>query len=181
MFPYKFGSSLSVAVVMTLLTTAVYAVPIRDSSDEARASAIQPREPRIIPDTEHYLADVLDMLGVPSLDSSNTPSSTPSLAPTPTVKAEEVHPQNIKATSAKVEQESPSPSPTTSADEVTFTTTIKNGKDRPFHNIQIGSGWEGKNRVEASDVPFIMNAVYGALADRFNDMVDSSDELGLNK
>ncbi|KAJ5279879.1 hypothetical protein N7478_005251 [Penicillium angulare] len=169
---------------MALLTTAVYAVPICDSSDETRAqraSTIQPREPRIIPDTEHYLADVLDMLGVPSLDSSNTPSSTPSLAPTPTIQAEEVHPQNIMATSAKVQQYSPSPSPTTSADEVTFTTTIKNGKDKPFKNIQIGSGWEGKNRVEASDVPFIMDAVYGTLADRFNDLVDSSDELGLNK
>jgi len=60
-----------------------------------------------------------------------------------------------------------------------FTTNIKNGNDRPIENIQVGQGWKGANRIHASDVPLIMSAVEEALADRFNDIVDSSDELGL--
>ena len=62
-----------------------------------------------------------------------------------------------------------------------FTTTIKNGNNKPVQNIQIGTGWEGKKRIEASDVPVILAAVETELAHRFNDMVDSQDEMLLRR
>lgn len=80
---------------------------------------------------------------------------------------------------AAIAEETSTPSSTTTADEMTFTTTIRNGNSKPIENIQIGQGWKGSNRIHASDVPVIMSAVEEALANRFNDIVDSSDELGL--
>lgn len=112
------------------------------------------------------------------------PAETPSLVATPTIKAEQGKPENYQHTPTSTPSAIPSSSrasPTTTGDTVTFTTTIKNEKDKPFQNIQIGTGWEGKKRIEASDVPVILGAVYTELSHRFNDMVDSQDERGLTK
>ena len=72
--------------------------------------------------------------------------------------------------------------PTTANHAVSFTATVKHdGSDRPFQNVQIGSGWKGQNqnRVRPEDVPKILNAAYEEISNRFNDMIDSSDEVGL--
>ncbi|KAJ5740732.1 hypothetical protein N7493_000604 [Penicillium malachiteum] len=184
------GSSWTLVMVTAFLATTVYAVPIHDSgatrTDAQRASVIEPRDPRIIPDTERYLADVLGMLGIPSPGASEAPSSTPSVAATPTSsashgKAESAVPTPIVATPSKIQQASLAPSATQYIDGWTVTTSINKNKDtKPFENIQIGSGWHGGNRIQASDVPFIMDSVYSAVADRLNDFVDSSDELTLD-
>ncbi|KAJ6036260.1 hypothetical protein N7540_000539 [Penicillium herquei] len=184
------GSSWTLAMVTALLATTVYAIPIQDSgatrTDAQRTSVIEPREPRIIPDTERYLDDVLSMLGIPSPEKTDVPSSNPSVAATPTSqashgKAQSAVPTPVVATPSKVQQYTPTPSTTQHIDDWTVTTSIKKNNDtKPIENIQIGSGWHGGNRIQASDVPFIMNSVYSAVADRLNDFVDSSDELTLD-
>lgn len=120
---------------------------------------------RLIPDTEHYLADVLDSLGVgvPEPDAASQATYTP----TPTIKAEQEHPVNIEAT------------PTSTGGSVKFTTVIHNGNDRPIENIQIGNGWDGKKELRASDLPVIFDAVYKEMESRFRNVLDSSDEIGL--
>ena len=195
-------------MVAALLATTVCAVPVRMSGSSTRverASAIQPRNPvsqttvnnshrqttiliisqRLIPETEHYLDDILNMLtgesSTPDATPTSSSSNTPMQTSTPSTKKEPAEPVNSQAQASKVQTPKPSPSPTTSADSVSFTTTIKSEDTKPIQNIQIGAGWNGKKRIEASDVPVIMNAVYQDIADRFNDMIDSSDEVGLKK
>ena len=72
--------------------------------------------------------------------------------------------------------------PSKPSEEVSSTTIVKHGGDtKPIENIQIGTGWDGEKRVQASDVPMILNAVYKEIANRFNNLVDSSDEVGLRR
>ncbi|KAJ6103002.1 hypothetical protein N7486_005429 [Penicillium sp. IBT 16267x] len=175
-------SSWGVAMLSSLLAATVYASPIREPSTEAQnrlGSTIQPRDPRIIPDTTNYLNSVLDILGFDSLDKALAPARTSDTTETPSSSAAS-HGigEEVTATPA-IAEEMPTPSSTMTADEMTFTTTVKKGNNLPFENIQVGQGWKGSNRLEASDVPVIMGALKEVLADRFNDLVDSSDELGL--
>ncbi|KAJ5802548.1 uncharacterized protein N7503_004998 [Penicillium pulvis] len=179
-------SSWGAAMVASLLAATVYAIPIRDSSTETQNrlhSKIQPRNPRIIPDTENYLSSIFHQLGIDTIDKALAPtSSTADTTETPAPSSEASHGVDEEATAtptAAIAEETSTPSSTTTADEVTFTTTIRNGNNNPIENIQIGQGWKGSNRIHASDVPVIMSAVEEALANRFNDIVDSSDELGL--
>ncbi|KAJ5637578.1 hypothetical protein N7490_007457 [Penicillium lividum] len=164
-----------------LLAATVYAIPIHESNSDTQnelAPMIQPRDPRIIPDTTEYLNDMLDLLG---LDSVLLPSpTTTSAAPSATDGFEQGVIATPTATPSMASMNS-TPSPTGNVEQVTYSTTIKTENDKPIANLQIGEGWKGSNRIQASDVPFIMNAVYSALADRFNDVVDSSDEVGLKK
>ena len=60
-----------------------------------------------------------------------------------------------------------------------YTTNIHKGDTRPIENIQIGSGWTGGSKLQASDLPVIFDAVAKALDHRFRNMIDSSDERGL--
>ncbi|OQE31841.1 hypothetical protein PENSTE_c001G04516 [Penicillium steckii] len=153
-------------ILMGLCTVAsVYAHPIRETATIIEKGALAARDPRLIPDTEHYLADVLDSIGVgePEPDTSSQASYTP----TPTIKAEQEQPVNIEAT------------PSSTGASVKFTTVIHNGNDRPIENIQIGSGWDGKKELRASDLPMIFDAVYKEMESRFRNVLDSSDELGL--
>ncbi|KAJ5777414.1 hypothetical protein N7520_000660 [Penicillium odoratum] len=165
-----------------LLAVTVCAIPIHESKSDTqneRAPMIQPRDPqRIIPDTTDYLNDMLDILG---LDSVLLPSPTP---PAETPAATKGVEQEVIATptaTPAMASMNLTPSPTWNVEQVTYSTTIKTENIKPIENIQIGAGWKGSNHIQASDVPFIMNAVYSALADRFNDVVDSSDEVGLEK
>jgi hypothetical protein len=58
------------------------------------------------------------------------------------------------------------------------TTNIRYG-DKPVENVEIGSGWTGGKKLQASDLPFIFDAVSKILDHRFRNTVDSSDERGL--
>lgn len=60
-----------------------------------------------------------------------------------------------------------------------YTTVIRHGDTKPIENIQIGSGWNGKKKLTAEDLPVIFDAVTDMLSSRFRDMIDSSDEIGL--
>ncbi|KAJ5246883.1 hypothetical protein N7468_001866 [Penicillium chermesinum] len=169
--------------------SSVYAHPIREPEravDKEGSSILLPREPRLIPDTTNYIAQLLNELGV----GPPVPSETPALVPTPTVTAEQGQPEDHERTPSATLSSSSSTSsatssstatPTEPGDTVQFTTTIKNENDKPIHNIQFGAGWKGGNRIEASDIPVIFDAVYTELAHRFNDMVDSSDEMTLRR
>lgn len=142
---------------------------------------------RLIPDTEHYLSEVFDLLGVSApTPTENTPIETPSEAPsekpsetsseTPSAtgilsslfKAEHGKPINLDAT------------PVVSASGVTYSATIKQGNKQPIENIQIGPGYHSGEKLSASDLPIIFAAVETELASQWRDAVDSSDELGLD-
>lgn len=123
---------------------------------------------RLIPDTEKYLADIFALLGVTDPKTSETPTPTVTSSH---ITVEQDKPESIKAT------------PTTSATKTTqsamYTTTIRNGDTKPIENIQIGSGWTGGKKLQASDLPVIFDAVSKELDHRFRNMIDSSDERGL--
>ncbi|CAI7573081.1 unnamed protein product [Penicillium pancosmium] len=154
-------------VILGLCTLAsVYAQPIREAEG---TRLLEPRDPRIIPDTESYLVNILDSLGVGKSKADTSASATPTPTPTPTatMAVEQDQPVNSVAT------------PSTTGQGATFTTVIHNGNDRPIENVQIGSGWDGKKELRASDLPVIFDALYKDMESRFRNMVDSSDELGL--
>lgn len=115
------------------------------------------------------------MLGIEK-PSPSTPTPTPTPSPTqtpsyysaPGVYAEHGTPTNAEAT------------PTSEDHSTSFTATVKHdASDKPFENVQIGSGWNGNKRIRPEDVPSILQAAYKEIANRFNNMVDSSDEVGL--
>jgi hypothetical protein len=60
-----------------------------------------------------------------------------------------------------------------------YTTTNVRYGDKPIENVEIGSGWTGGKKLQASDLPFIFDAVSKILDHRFRNAVDSSDERGL--
>ncbi|KAJ5098916.1 hypothetical protein N7532_005917 [Penicillium argentinense] len=158
-------SWLSLMVFAILAVSTVHAYPIRESSTETEKSTkiLEPR--RIIPDTEHYLANILGSIGVgdPETDASSQAAYTP----TSTIKAEQDQPENTKVT------------PSTTGSGASFTTVIHNGNDQSIKNIQIGPGWDGHKELRASDLPLIFDAVYKEMQHRLKDAFDSSDELGL--
>lgn len=94
-----------------------------------------------------------------------TPTSTKTAGPL--VKAEQGKPINLDAT------------PVVSSNGVMYSTTVKHGNRRPMENIQIGEGYQGGNKLAASDLPIIFAALETEIASRLRDAVDSSDELGL--
>lgn len=124
---------------------------------------------RLIPDTEKYLADVFALLGVADSKTSETP--TPTVTSSVHMTMDQGKPENIKAT--------PTISATKTTQFVMYTTNIRHGSTKPIENIQVGSGWTGGKKIQASDLPIIFNAVSEELDHRFRNMVDSSDERGL--
>lgn len=196
--PVPRTSWITVMVLGLLSVSFVTAHPIRESDHQGEApSVVQRRDPvgllrvsskiplppsdtnsiqRLIPSSEDYLSDIFGMLGI-SKPSSSTPTPTPTPTPTqtpsyysaPGIYAEQGTPTNAKAT------------PTSENHSVSFTGTIKHdANDKPIENVQIGSGWKGDGkRIKAEDVPVILQMAYKEIANRFNDAIDSSDEVGL--
>ncbi|KAJ6145138.1 hypothetical protein N7470_009033 [Penicillium chermesinum] len=115
--------------------SSVYAHPIREPEravDKEGSSILLPREPRLIPDTTNYIAQLLNELGVgppqgQPEDHERTPSATLS-----------------SSSSTSSATSSSTATPTEPGDTVQFTTTIKNENDKPIHNIQFGAGWKGE-------------------------------------
>lgn len=198
MSPSQFKSTwTSIAVLVFLTISSVQAHPIRESSTDAAAqpeSNIQPRDPvrtvhpkkanitnilivrqRLIPDAEHYLGDAFKILGVAD--------PTPSTKPTPTsdpfvpmnVEIEHDKPVNIKATPVV------SSTTTVSTHPAEYTMVIRHGGNKPIENIQIGTSWNGKKKLTAEDLPVVFDAVMKVLSSRFRDMIDSADEVDLDK
>lgn len=100
---------------------------------------------------------------------SETPTPTTTSSVHMTVKQDK--PENIKAT--------PTVSATKTTQPAMYTTNIRHGDTKPIENIQVGSGWTGGKKLQASDLPVIFDAVSKELDHRFRNMVDSSDERGL--
>ncbi|KAJ5684617.1 uncharacterized protein N7477_000962 [Penicillium maclennaniae] len=169
----------AVAVLALLPVASVFARPIQESAAAIHvqpATRIQPRDPRLIPDTEHYLAEIFDLLGVQDPNSSSeTPTPTPTLASSIHITVEQDKPINTTATGTSTS----STILTMSTQPAMYTTNIRNGDSRPMENIQIGSGWTKDGKLQASDLPVIFGAVAKELDHRFRNMIDSSDERGL--
>ncbi|OQD77505.1 hypothetical protein PENDEC_c002G06230 [Penicillium decumbens] len=170
------SARLIVAVLAMLFMSSVYARPIRESGTATQvqpATNIQPRDPRLIPDTERYLPDVFSLLGVPNSIPSETPTPTPTptISPSVHITAEQDKPVNIKAT--------PTISASKTTQSATYTTNIRHGDTKSSESIQVGSGWTGGKKLQASDLPFIFDSVSKEIDHRFRNLVDSSDERGL--
>lgn len=108
---------------------------------------------------------MLDSVGVgdPKTDASSQASYTP----TPTIKAEQDQPVNTEATQSST------------GSGTKFTTDVHSEDAKPIENIQIGSGLGGKKDLQASDLPMIFETVEKEMKHRFQNIIDSSDELGL--
>ncbi|KAJ5131946.1 hypothetical protein N7448_006104 [Penicillium atrosanguineum] len=165
----------AIAVLALLPVALVYAHPIQESATATQVQPvtnIQPRDPRLIPDTEHYLADIFGLLGVEDPHTSETPS--PTLASTD-MTGKQDKPANVKTTGTPTS----SATKTTITQPAMYTTNIRHGDTKAIENIQIGSGYTGGNKLQASDLPVIFDAVAKELDHRFRNMIDSSDERGL--
>ncbi|KAJ5212509.1 uncharacterized protein N7498_004155 [Penicillium cinerascens] len=159
-----------IAMLAMLPLSSVYARPTRESGTVSQvqpATNIQPRDPRLIPAAERYLADAFAVLGVSEPETSQTPIPLTSVH----ISLWQDTPENITAT--------PTASATKTTQPAMYTTNIRHGDDKPIENIQVGSGWTGGNKLQASDLPFIFDALSKALDHRFRNMIDSSDERGL--
>ncbi|KAF3385517.1 hypothetical protein F1880_002253 [Penicillium rolfsii] len=187
MSPSSSRPSWSIIGALTILAiSTVHAHPILESTTEDQAQpipAVLRRDPRLIPDTEHYLSEVFNLLGVS--DPTRTESTTTSL-PTPTsteTASETPSATNMPNEMVKVEHGKAinvDATPVVSGSGVTYSATIKHGSQKPIENIQIGSGYHGGKKLAASDLPFIFAAVETEIASRWRNLVDSSDELGLD-
>lgn len=129
---------------------------------------------RLIPDTANYLADVFGTLGI--LGCGKNPGNFPYVKGRPQNQPAAMTQGNNVAVTP-----SPIPTPTTTSNTVSYTYTYKNGKNnhKPIENIQIMSGYSNKQGLTTEDVRLVLGALYKTLADRFRNMVDSSDELTL--
>jgi len=154
--------------------------------------AITNKTKRLIPDTENYVHEIFQGLGLadPSSSSTRTPSSTP----TPSVKAEQGHPENLNSedhsenmkptpTTHITYQSSTSYTPTYDSNGAGFTHTVKHQESskKPIENIQLMHGWNQDRKLTSEDLPLIFDAVYQELKHRVGNMIDSSDEVGLDK
>ncbi|KAF7719368.1 Uncharacterized protein PECH_004862 [Penicillium ucsense] len=166
----------------------VYAFPAQPAITERAqlAPAIEARDPRLIPDTEAYLANLFDLLGM-SIDISSTPGTT--LTPTPTTSASSTASPTISSTDnmtddSRVHDDKdarPTPMPAPVVENVGFITSanVQHGDDKPIQNVQIGPGYQGGKKLEVSDLPVIFAAVETEVAARLRKAWDSSDEVGL--
>ncbi|KAJ5893943.1 hypothetical protein N7495_005634 [Penicillium taxi] len=174
--------SLMTRVVLALLAvSSACAFPIQGSNSEMQTQPvanIQPRDPRIIPNTENYLASILNEVGLgpppkselpaPEIPSPpvSVPVPVPFYFPTPTVEISDHGNGNVEGLY---------PSPAISSYESSWTTNVQNDSDHPVKNIQIGD-WHGGNKIEASDIPNVLNAVEKLVSHRLNDIY-SADEI----
>jgi hypothetical protein len=189
----------SVLVLALLAASAVHAQPIRQDAGEA--AEIEARSPvsrqrnhhkdeaanklqRLIPDTKEYVHEVFKGLGLADPSPTSTPSSTPTSTPTATMKAEQGQPEETKATQTThiTYESSTSYTPTYGSNGAGYTHTVKHqmsGK-KPIENVQIGQGWDQGRQLTSEDLPLIFDAFYRGLKHRIGNMIDSSDEVGLD-
>lgn len=135
---------------------------------------------RLIPDTEGYVHDILQGLGLkePKATSTGTPT-------TASMEAEQGQPENEKATPTThiTYSSSVSYTPTYDSNGAGFTQTAKHeeSNNKPFENVQIMPGWGSNRKITSEDLPLLFDAMYREVKHRVSNMIDSTDEIGLDR
>ncbi|EPS32187.1 hypothetical protein PDE_07147 [Penicillium oxalicum 114-2] len=186
-------SCLMVGLLGLTAFSPVHAFPAQPAPTAHKAQsapAIEPRDPRLIPDTEAYLSDIFNLLGV-SLSSSSTTEMVAIATPTISIPTTTVPPVSITDSTtdsdtdgSRVQAKPNQPTdaqPTMIINGVGVITpaNIQQGQDKPFENIQIGPGYQGGKKLAVSDLPVIFAAVESEVAARLQKTLDSSDQIGL--
>ncbi|CAI7594239.1 unnamed protein product [Penicillium palitans] len=182
------ASWLPVLVVALLAVSTVNAHPIHqidEAMEKGQASKLESRSPRLIPDTQKYVHDLLQGLGLvePTATATPTPTPTPTATPTASVETKQDL-DNMKPTQTTniIYSSSTSYTPTYSSNEAGYTHTVKHihSNNRPIENVQIGQGWNGDKKITTEDIPVVFDTLYRELEHRLKNMIDSSDEIGLD-
>jgi hypothetical protein len=195
-------SWLTVAVLALLAVSTVNAVPVRATNQEVDAeqpTKVGPRSPvshlpkpylspeknqltklqRLIPDTEGYIHDLLQGLGLDKPKA--TPTGTPTTA---SMTAEQGQPENETATPTThiTYSSSESCTPTYGSNGAGFTHTVKHeeSNNKPVENVQILPGWGSNRKLTSEDLPRLFDAMYREVKHQVSNMIDSSDEIGLD-
>ncbi|KAJ5799412.1 uncharacterized protein N7518_001480 [Penicillium psychrosexuale] len=179
------ASWLSLIVVALLAVSTVNAHPVHQADEEmekGHTGKLESRSPRLIPDTQKYVHDILQGLGLEEPTSTST--STPTATPTASVKTkQDSESMNPTKTTEITYSSSTSYTPTYSGNSASYTHTVKNvhSYNRPVENVQLGHGWNGDKKVTVDDLPAAFDALYKVLEHRLKDAIDSSDEIGLDE
>jgi hypothetical protein len=51
---------------------------------------------------------------------------------------------------------------------------------KPFENVQILPGWGSNKKLTSEDLPRLFDAMYREVKHRVSNMINSSDEIGLD-
>ncbi|KAJ5589143.1 hypothetical protein N7537_011821 [Penicillium hordei] len=180
------ASWVSVLMVALLAVSTVNAHPIYQTVEEmekGQASKLESRSPRLIPDTQEYVHDLLQGLGLQEPTPTPTATSTPTSTPTASVQTKQEL-DNMKPTQTTniVYSSSTGYTSTYSSNGAGYTHTVKHvhSNNRPIENIQIGQGWNGDKKITTEDIPVAFDTFYRELEHRLKNMIDSSDEIGLD-
>ncbi|OQE06734.1 hypothetical protein PENVUL_c016G04993 [Penicillium vulpinum] len=170
------ASWLSLFMVALLAVSTVNAHPISQTdkdTEQRQVVKLESRSPRLITDTQNYVHDILQGLGLED--------PTPTAAPTASIETtQQQNPENTKPTHMTY-SDSNIYAPSYDSNGVGFTQTVKteHSNNRPVENVQVGHGWRGGDEITPEDFPFIFETMARELGHRFKNMVDSSDEVGL--
>ncbi|KAJ5794178.1 hypothetical protein N7457_000777 [Penicillium paradoxum] len=179
----KNASWLPFLVVALLAVSTVHAHPIHqiEKEDRGQAGKLESRSPRLIPDTENYVNQILQGLGLAE--------PIPTATPTPSVKAEQNQPKSLKASPSPsplpithiIYSSSTSYTPTYGSNGASYTQTVKHetSNKKPMENIELVQGWNKDRKLTAEDLPLVFEALRRELKHRLSDMINSSDEIGL--
>ncbi|CAI7612464.1 unnamed protein product [Penicillium discolor] len=180
------ASWLSVLVVALLAVSTVNAHPIHqadEAMENGQASKLESRSPRLIPDTQKYVHDLLQGLGLQAPTPTATATSTPTATPTTSVDTkQDLDDMKPTQTTNIIYSSSTSYTPTYSSNGAEYTHTVKHvhSNNRPIENVQIGQGWNGDKKITTEDIPVVFDTLYRELEHRLKNMIDSSDEIGLD-
>ncbi|KAJ5158860.1 uncharacterized protein N7500_008511 [Penicillium coprophilum] len=173
-------SWLSLLLVALLAVSTVNAHPIQQTDEKEKG--LEVRSPRLIPGTDEYVRSILQGFGLEGPTPTSTPTPTPTTTPTITVKTE-----------LGLENEEPtqnthiiSPSPvshtyTYGSNQAGYIQTVEHehSNSQPIESEQIGDVLNGSKKISLQDFPVLLQSIYKALEHRLKDLIDSSDEIGL--
>lgn len=100
------------------------------------------------------------------------------------MKTEKGQPENETATPTThiTYSSSVSYTPTYGSNGAGFTHTVKHeeSSNKPIENVQILPGWGRNKKISSEDLPGLFDAMYQEVKHRLGNMIDSSDEIGLD-
>ncbi|KAJ5383060.1 hypothetical protein N7517_000971 [Penicillium concentricum] len=167
---------LSLLLVALLAVSTVNAHPIRQTAE--MENALEVRSPRLIPDTEEYVRTILQGFGLEAPTPTSTP--TPTVTPTASIKTnQDLENMEPTQTTHSIYSSPISYTSTYGSNEAGYTQTVehKHSDNEPVESAQVGDGWNGGKQVE--DFTKLFKSIYELLEHRLKDMINSSDEIGL--
>ncbi|KAJ5827371.1 hypothetical protein N7447_004134 [Penicillium robsamsonii] len=169
------ASWLSILLVALLAVSTVNAHPIRQTEEMEKGLGV--RSPRLIPDTEEYVRTILQGFGLEEPAPTSTLTSTPIATPTASIKPiQDLENMAPTQTTHIIYSSSISHTPTYGSNGASYTQTVEHedSDNQPVESAQIGN--KGK-KIE--DFTKFFQSIYKFLEHRLKDMIDSSDEIGL--